>query len=163
MTHFSALFWRLLRFTIHRLPYKREESVKKRLLKFVPCGCKFVMGQIMFIMGEVGWGWGHVKSKNPLSMEVSLGKSVICYGRTWNRPRFEITRPKVSLNTGKNSKSEKVRGSDTAAFKWASFLLLNRLRPYHVECTSSRPITEVKQRWAELVLGWVTAWEHLVL
>ena len=32
-----------------------------------------------------------------------------------------------------------------------------RLRPYHVEYTSSRPITEVKQRRARLVLGWVTA------
>ena len=36
-------------------------------------------------------------------------------------------------------------------------------RPYHVEHTSSRPITEVKQRWAQSVLGWVTAWEHWVL
>ena len=36
-------------------------------------------------------------------------------------------------------------------------------RPYHVEHTSSRPITEVKQHWARLVLGWVTAWEHRVL
>ena len=38
-----------------------------------------------------------------------------------------------------------------------------RQRPYHVENTSSRPITEVKQRWAWLVLGWETAWEHQVL
>ena len=38
-----------------------------------------------------------------------------------------------------------------------------RLRPYHVENTSSRPITEVKQRRARLVLGWVTAWEYRVL
>ena len=37
------------------------------------------------------------------------------------------------------------------------------IRPYHVEHTSSRPITEVKQHWAKLVLGWVTAWEYLVL
>ena len=36
-------------------------------------------------------------------------------------------------------------------------------RPYHVESTGSRPITEVKQRRARLVLGWVTAWEHPVL
>ena len=36
-------------------------------------------------------------------------------------------------------------------------------RPYHVESTGSRPITEVKQRRARLVLGWVTAWEHRVL
>ena len=35
-------------------------------------------------------------------------------------------------------------------------------RPYHVENTSSRPITEVKQHRARLVLGWVTAWEHRV-
>ena len=40
---------------------------------------------------------------------------------------------------------------------------LKCLQPYHVECTSSRLITEVKQHWAELVLGWVTAWEHSVL
>ena len=25
------------------------------------------------------------------------------------------------------------------------------------------PITEVKQHWAALVLGWVTAWEYAVL
>ena len=31
------------------------------------------------------------------------------------------------------------------------------LRPYHVEHTGSRPITEVKQHRAWLVLGWVTA------
>ena len=37
------------------------------------------------------------------------------------------------------------------------------LRPYHVENTSSRLITEVKQHWAMLVLGWVTAWEYMVL
>ena len=36
-------------------------------------------------------------------------------------------------------------------------------RPYHVEHTSSRLITEVKQRRARLVLGWVTAWEPRVL
>ena len=37
-----------------------------------------------------------------------------------------------------------------------------RQRPYHVERTSSRPITEVKQHWARSVLRWVTAWEHRV-
>ena len=41
--------------------------------------------------------------------------------------------------------------------------LFHRLRPYHVENTSSRLITEVKQRRAWLVLGWVTAWEYQVL
>ena len=40
---------------------------------------------------------------------------------------------------------------------------VSRQRPYHVESTGSRPITEVKQRRARLVLGWVTAWEHRVL
>ena len=43
------------------------------------------------------------------------------------------------------------------------FSYVCRQRPYHVESTGSRPITEVKQRRARLVLGWVTAWEHRVL
>ena len=38
-----------------------------------------------------------------------------------------------------------------------------RYRPYHVEYAGSRPITEAKQRWARLVLGRETAWEHRVL
>ena len=37
------------------------------------------------------------------------------------------------------------------------------LRPYHVESTSSRLITEVKQHRVVLVLGWVTAWEYTML
>ena len=37
-----------------------------------------------------------------------------------------------------------------------------RLRPYHVENTPSRPIWQVKQRWARLVLGSETAWESRV-
>ena len=43
------------------------------------------------------------------------------------------------------------------------FTYISRQRPYHVEYTSSRSITEVKQRRARLVLGWETAWEHWVL
>ena len=37
------------------------------------------------------------------------------------------------------------------------------LRPYHVECSRSRSISEDKLRRARLVLRWVTAWEHRVL
>ena len=36
------------------------------------------------------------------------------------------------------------------------------MRPYSVECTRSRSISEVKQPQAGLVLGWVTAWESPV-
>ena len=36
------------------------------------------------------------------------------------------------------------------------------IRPYSVECTRSRSISEVKQPQAGLVLRWVTAWESLV-
>ena len=35
-------------------------------------------------------------------------------------------------------------------------------RPYRLENTGSRPITAVKLDWAELVLGWETAWEYFV-
>jgi hypothetical protein len=34
---------------------------------------------------------------------------------------------------------------------------------FHVEHTSSRPITEVKQRRVRVVLEWVTAWNYRVL
>ena len=39
-------------------------------------------------------------------------------------------------------------------YVWANFSLLFGIRPYHVENTSSRPITEVKQRWV-LVSTWM--------
>ena len=41
-------------------------------------------------------------------------------------------------------------------------LIAFRLRPYYVEYTGSRPITEVKQRRARSVLRWETAWEYRV-
>ena len=65
-----------------------------------------------------------------------------------------------------------VRQAHRAILSWISEHCLHNilwgavtwcLRPYHVENTSSRPITEVKQRRARLVLGWVTAWEYRVL
>ena len=40
---------------------------------------------------------------------------------------------------------------------------LFRLRPYYVEYTGSRPITEVKKRRARSVLEWETVWEYRVL
>ena len=36
------------------------------------------------------------------------------------------------------------------------------LGPHHAEHTPSRPIWEVKQRRARLVLAWVTGWEYRV-
>ena len=36
------------------------------------------------------------------------------------------------------------------------------LGPHHAERTPSRPIWEVKQRRARLVLAWVTGWEYHV-
>lgn len=46
--------------------------------------------------------------------------------------------------------------------KFCFFTHISCQRPYHIESTSSRSITEVKQCWAWLVLGWVTAWEPQV-
>ena len=37
------------------------------------------------------------------------------------------------------------------------------MRPYNMESTSSRLITEVKPHLTRLVLAWVTAWVYLVL
>ena len=48
-------------------------------------------------------------------------------------------------------------------FKRSVIVTFKCQRPYHIEHTSSRPITEVKQCWVQSVLGWVTAWEHWML
>ena len=47
--------------------------------------------------------------------------------------------------------------------KYVNFYFWLSVANGHVESTGSRPITEVKQRRARLVLGWVTSWEHRVL
>ena len=80
-----------------------------------------------------------------------------------------IWRIQVNLNASTNSKKyggtphidESTKSSNKVIFTF--FTSQHCIRPYHVENTSSRPITEVKQRWAALVLGWVTAWEYAVL
>ena len=58
--------------------------------------------------------------------------------------------------------NDKIEVSDENIVYQDIEMVSSRLRPYHVEYTSSRPITEVKQRRARLVLGWVTAWEYRV-
>ena len=47
-------------------------------------------------------------------------------------------------------------------YKYGCCTMNCRLGPYHVQCTPSRPIWEVKQRRAWLVLAWVTGWEYHV-
>ena len=61
-----------------------------------------------------------------------------------------------------NRRPDHVRRASAFALQKAYRTERSCLRPYHVENTGSRPITEVKQRRARLVLGWVTAWEHRV-
>ena len=51
----------------------------------------------------------------------------------------------------------------TFSFKKSVIVSFKCQRPYHIEHTSSRLITEVKQCWVQSVLGWVTAWEHWML
>ncbi len=51
---------------------------------------------------------------------------------------------------------------DGLSTRRGNVITLYRQRPYHAESTGSHLNTEVKQRWAKLVLGWETAWEHWV-
>ena len=80
--------------------------------------------------------------------------------------RNSIKSNKNYQNEPKCEERHQRRGEISENFELSIWRLRNSnqcLRPYHVENTSSRPITEVKQRRARLVLGWVTAWEHRVL
>ena len=71
--------------------------------------------------------------------------------------------PSLSIYQVQNNKINNILPWHKSAICRDETLLFSRQRPYHAEHTSSRPITEVKQHWAWLVLGWVTAWEHWVL
>ena len=68
----------------------------------------------------------------------------------------------LTVNVHEKNINRFVKVTDEQQHQKALLRLYNRLRPYHVESTGSRPITEVKQRRARLVLGWVTAWEYRV-
>lgn len=54
-------------------------------------------------------------------------------------------------------------GSRDLTYKTIFPYAIDCQRPYHVEYTGSRLITEVKQHRARLVLAWVTGWEYRVL
>ena len=88
--------------------------------------------------------------------------------------KFTLFQPLTSLQKGEvefenwpqNSIFFQFLSSTAPREKWlknSEFVTFKCQRPYHVEYTSSRPITEVKQRWVQSVLGWVTAWEHWML
>ena len=94
-------------------------------------------------------------------------------------PKLKIAKTSIGLKIGflrltkGKSLKENTQNSQNQPFSKAISALLGKTRtiftpcswqrPYHVEHTSSRPITEVKQRWVQSVLGWVTAWEHWML
>ena len=81
-------------------------------------------------------------------------------------------RKKILSPAGNRTPVFRVTGGDTHHYTTEDEALLGNkihfltlcycLRPYHAEYTGSRLITEVKQRRARLVLGWVTAWEYRV-
>ena len=74
---------------------------------------------------------------------------------------FEITyiepQPKTGLIT-----PEMVEAAIRPDTILVSLMMVNNEIAYHVESTPSRPIWQVKQRWAWLVLGSETAWESQV-
>ena len=78
---------------------------------------------------------------------------------------YEYTHPCIAghVNTYSFFMCIYTHAHDNTNKKVGCLSLISRQRPYHVEHTASRPISEVKQRWVWLVLGWVTAWEYQML
>ena len=95
----------------------------------------------------------YLKKNYPYFTDLILKKNMVNYSQNnkWdNSFNFRL----FNYYCFKNSKNVNVR------FEFQLEYVC--LGSYHVECTGSRPITEVKQRRARLVLGWVTAWEYRV-
>ena len=62
-----------------------------------------------------------------------------------------------------SSSFQNTLASQTLYYKVQGVRSISCLRPHHRESTGSRQITEVNLGRASIVLGWVTAWEQLVL
>ena len=64
----------------------------------------------------------------------------------------------ISLSSQLSGKIEEPYGNSTYILH--IFHTACRLRPNRPEHARPRPISEAKQGWAWLVLGWETAWEY---
>ena len=82
---------------------------------------------------------------------------------SWNQKTMTCIQTTAQETSFQRTQKSPTRLNNQQRVYICNFSLHLRQRPYHVENTGSRPITEVKQRRARLVLGWVTAWEHWVL
>ena len=106
----------------------------------------------------------HFNRRSILSISSRSNKPRHCEAKISKLRIFQRTVIRRQLqNDNAISKSEYTGRLCDRFYKERFLALQPRLRPYHVEYTPSRPIWEVKQRRARLVLGWVTAWEYRVL
>ena len=97
----------------------------------------------------------------PLVPFLNLGNKILMHVAYYNHiPSLETLRAVGSFFLNLNYKMR----MRVAKFNLKRQFLFNshRQRPYHAEYTGSRPITEVKQRRAQSVLGRETTWEHCV-
>ena len=96
------------------------------------------------------------------SSERSFGNAIVFLFRAWITDSvFAIIHLFYAKNFFRFDQLIKIASNVLASLgkDWNGFCL----RPYHVECSRSRSISEDKLRRARSVLRWVTAWEHRVL
>ena len=111
-----------------------------------------------------------ISSKARLNVVVVLIiKTVFCkllqfFGQNFNSKLQWIGQIEREEKVENSEKSKKLQNFEILPMTNGQFeMSFIRLRPYHVENTPSRPIWQVKQRWARLVLGSETSWESRVL
>ena len=101
--------------------------------------------------------YGHTTENGPLLVRspklTSVGLFFYLYGCS-NEVYFTFFHSSSFQNT---------LASQTLYYKVQGVRSISCLRPHHRERTGSRQITEVNLGRASIVLGWVTAWEQLVL
>ena len=101
----------------------------------------------------LGGGWAIITQRN-------------IYSSICNRPHSALLQTLHNTSVSSSLYSAKYLGQLFCRTKNNTIsspnFIHSHLRPYHDEYTRSRLITEVKHHRARIVLGWGTAWEHLV-
>ena len=108
------------------------------------------------------WRASGLRAQHTQAYLASLHGSATLVFTRQQHARARACLPGEHYNTVAQYSSVQLSNAILCRYKYALNKSVNCQRSYLDENTSTHSTTEVKHRWARIVLGWVTAWELLV-
>ena len=108
------------------------------------------------------WRASGLRAQHTQAYLASLHSSAMLVFTRQLHARARACLPGEHYNTVAQYSSVQLSNAILCRYKYALNKSVNCQRSYLDENTSTHSTTEVKHRWARIVLGWVTAWELLV-